>query len=74
MKYLDRYKIKIELRSLNVGDFLWVAKEKYEPHREIVIDYVIERKRMDDLAKSICDGRYREQKVNILIVSFIAFL
>ena len=30
--------------------------------RELVLDYVIERKRMDDLASSIVDGRFLEQK------------
>lgn len=33
------------------------------PHqRELVLDYVVERKRMDDLSSSICDGRFEEQK------------
>lgn len=33
------------------------------PHRrEMVLDYVIERKRMDDLASSIIDKRFEEQK------------
>ena len=31
--------------------------------REAVLEYVVERKRMDDLAGSITDGRFREQKV-----------
>lgn len=31
---------------------------------EAVLDQIIERKRMDDLAHSIVDGRFREQKVN----------
>ena len=31
--------------------------------RELVLDYIIERKRMDDLSSSIIDGRYSEQKV-----------
>ena len=26
------------------------------------MDFIVERKRMDDLASSICDGRFREQK------------
>jgi len=30
---------------------------------ELVLDYIVERKRMDDLADSIVDGRFREQKV-----------
>ena len=31
---------------------------------EVVLDYIVERKRMDDLASSIVDGRFKEQKVN----------
>lgn len=31
--------------------------------RELVLDYVVERKRMPDLCSSIIDGRFREQKV-----------
>lgn len=31
--------------------------------REAVLEYIVERKRMDDLAGSIIDGRFREQKV-----------
>lgn len=31
--------------------------------KEIVLEYVVERKRMDDLAGSITDGRFRDQKV-----------
>ncbi len=30
---------------------------------DIVLDYVVERKRVDDLCQSIIDGRYKEQKV-----------
>ena len=32
--------------------------------REILLEHVVERKRMDDLAGSITDGRFHEQKVN----------
>jgi crossover junction endonuclease MUS81 len=31
--------------------------------RELVMDYIVERKRMDDLCSSIKDGRFKEQKV-----------
>ena len=31
--------------------------------REIVLEYIIERKRMDDLSDSIIDRRFHEQKV-----------
>lgn len=32
---------------------------------ELVLDHIIERKRMDDLSMSIIDGRFAEQKVSI---------
>nr|XP_023650559.1 crossover junction endonuclease MUS81 [Paramormyrops kingsleyae] len=35
------------------------------PARELVLDYVIERKRIDDLCGSIIDGRFREQKFRL---------
>jgi hypothetical protein len=31
---------------------------------EVILEYIIERKRMDDLAESIIDGRFKEQKVD----------
>ena len=31
--------------------------------REVILEYIVERKRMDDLAGSIIDGRFKEQKV-----------
>lgn len=34
--------------------------------REVVLDYIVERKRMDDLAGSIVDGRFYEQKASSL--------
>ena len=33
------------------------------PPLELVLDHIIERKRMDDLSKSIIDRRFSEQKV-----------
>ena len=33
--------------------------------REIVLEYIVERKRMDDLADSIIDRRFQEQKVSL---------
>ncbi len=67
------------MRKLNVGDFLWVGRERACPvpgqlslpsSREVVLEYIVERKRMDDLAGSITDGRFKEQKVseNLLCV------
>uniref|UniRef100_G3Q4N8 Crossover junction endonuclease MUS81 n=1 Tax=Gasterosteus aculeatus aculeatus TaxID=481459 RepID=G3Q4N8_GASAC len=71
VKELQRNGVNFDVRKLNVGDFLWVAREKVAPvpgqlrappARELVLDYIIERKRMDDLCGSIIDGRFREQK------------
>lgn len=53
---------------------MWVAREKVAPvpgqlrppvAKELVLDYIIERKRIDDLCGSIMDGRFREQKFRL---------
>ncbi|XP_041035764.1 crossover junction endonuclease MUS81 isoform X4 [Carcharodon carcharias] len=68
---LKRSQIEFDVRKLHVGDFLWVARERVQHQpgqpqtpraRELVLEYVVERKRMDDLCGSIVDGRFREQK------------
>ncbi|KAA0199377.1 Crossover junction endonuclease MUS81 [Fasciolopsis buskii] len=56
--------VQCEPRALPVGDFLWIIRwrgPQGELH-EAVLDYLVERKRADDLAHSITDGRFREQK------------
>ncbi|KAJ4949205.1 hypothetical protein JOQ06_020723 [Pogonophryne albipinna] len=74
VKELQRNGVTFDVRKLNVGDFLWVAREKVAPipgqlrtpvGRELVLDYIIERKRIDDLCGSIIDGRFREQKFRL---------
>lgn len=55
--------VKMEIRKMNVGDFAWIAKSG---DHELVLDCVVERKRIDDLASSIKDGRYAEQKHRLL--------
>uniref|UniRef100_A0A8D2LH75 Crossover junction endonuclease MUS81 n=1 Tax=Varanus komodoensis TaxID=61221 RepID=A0A8D2LH75_VARKO len=69
---LQRNHVPFSIRKLHVGDFLWVAREKAAPApgvdleaRELVLDYVVERKRMPDLCSSIVDGRFREQKFRL---------
>ncbi|GAB6026845.1 Crossover junction endonuclease mus81 [Chamberlinius hualienensis] len=63
--------VNFDIRKLHVGDFVWIAKEKQTPtsgssySRELVLDYIIERKRKDDLAHSIMDGRFKEQKARL---------
>lgn len=71
--------IKPIVRSLGLGDVQWVAKCKDETFlnqrgcegdpkdggAEIVLDYILERKRLDDLISSIKDGRFHEQKFRL---------
>ncbi|KAG9346446.1 hypothetical protein JZ751_006757 [Albula glossodonta] len=74
VKELQRNGVTFDIRKLNVGDFLWVARERVAPvqgqlrpppGKELVLDYIIERKRIDDLCGSIIDGRFREQKFRL---------
>ena len=44
--------------NLPLGDFMW----DYEGQ---ILDYVVERKKADDLVSSIHDGRYKEQKYRL---------
>lgn len=61
------------VRPLELGDALWVAKchdpqllSRYgEEGDEIVLDWIVERKRLDDLVGSIKDGRFHEQKFRL---------
>ncbi|XP_062513975.1 crossover junction endonuclease MUS81-like isoform X2 [Corticium candelabrum] len=71
---LRRNGISCDLRKLQVGDFVWIAKERMAPvsgvlalpaGREVILNHVIERKRFDDLAQSIKDGRFKEQKFRL---------
>ncbi|CAK1585584.1 unnamed protein product [Parnassius mnemosyne] len=54
-----------EYRSLKIGDFTWIARHKNYKDQEFVLPYIVERKRMDDLAASIKDGRFHEQKFRL---------
>jgi hypothetical protein len=53
-----------------LGDIMWVARRtdggQESGIEAVVLDYIIERKRLDDLMSSIRDGRFREQKVRHL--------
>ncbi|CZR61915.1 related to Crossover junction endonuclease MUS81 [Phialocephala subalpina] len=61
------------MRELKLGDVLWVAK-MHDPKLlerrglegdEVMLDYIVERKRLDDLVSSIKDGRFHEQKFRL---------
>lgn len=61
------------VRSLELGDALWVAKchdANYLARAgaegdEVILDWIVERKRLDDLIGSIKDGRFHEQKFRL---------
>ena len=57
-----------------VCDYLYTGQLALPQSREAVLDYIVERKRMDDLASSITDGRFREQKVHKNVAVLSSFL
>ncbi|XP_045429710.1 crossover junction endonuclease MUS81 isoform X2 [Pipistrellus kuhlii] len=69
LRQLQRLRVAHVVRKLHVGDFVWVAQETRprDPSRprELVLDHIVERKRLDDLCGSIIDGRFREQKFRL---------
>mgnify|MGYP000916776615 CR=1 FL=1 len=44
--------------NLPIGDFAWLYDGQ-------ILDYIVERKKADDLLSSILDGRYKEQKFRL---------
>lgn len=46
---------------LEVGDFLWIAKDK-KSGAKVVLDVVVERKRHDDFISSLISNRLQEQR------------
>ena len=56
--------VKSEVRQLALGDIVWVARHKATGFL-CVLNTVIERKRLDDLAASIRDNRFMEQKARL---------
>ncbi|KAI4502430.1 hypothetical protein M0802_002342 [Mischocyttarus mexicanus] len=61
---LKQLGVLFEVRHLKIGDFTWIAKCKYS-NNELVLPYIVERKRLDDLSASIKDGRFHEQKFRL---------
>ncbi|KAL3428065.1 crossover junction endonuclease MUS81 [Phlyctema vagabunda] len=65
--------IKPIMKALALGDGLWVAKCKDPQLLQqlglegdyIMLDWIVERKRLDDLVGSIKDGRFHEQKFRL---------
>ena len=76
LSILQQNGVKVEMRTLSVGDFTWIARQKVNignnmanisvrSRKELVLDFVIERKRIDDLASSLKDRRWDEQKYRL---------
>ncbi|CCO26078.1 crossover junction endonuclease MUS81 [Rhizoctonia solani AG-1 IB] len=65
LDHLKKRGINAVKRSLEVGDVCWVARLNDGSSQECVLDFIIERKRMDDLKASILDGRFHEQKFRL---------
>ncbi|KAJ8910503.1 hypothetical protein NQ315_012350 [Exocentrus adspersus] len=61
---LKKLQIPYEVKNLKVGDYIWICRDK-SSDKELVLPYIVERKRMDDFGKSIKDGRYHEQKFRL---------
>ncbi|KAI5962934.1 MUS81 [Candida pseudojiufengensis] len=58
---LKGHNVKCDVKALSCGDTVWVARH-LKTGKEAVLNYLCERKRIDDLCDSIKDGRYQEQK------------
>lgn len=60
--YLSNHRVPHECRKLNLGDFVWIAKSGKD---ELILDFIVERKRMDDLSRSILDSRFAKMLLSI---------
>ncbi|XP_076291180.1 mus81 structure-specific endonuclease subunit isoform X2 [Lasioglossum baleicum] len=61
---LSQFGVLFEVRHLKVGDFAWIARCR-NTSNELILPYIVERKRIDDLSASITDGRFHEQKFRL---------
>lgn len=65
--------VRAIMRALELGDTQWVAKCHDADFLrcngaegdEVVLDHIVERKRLDDLIGSVKDGRFHEQKFRL---------
>jgi crossover junction endonuclease MUS81 len=65
--------VELIVRPLALGDIFWIAKMRDPKYLsrygvagdEVTLDYIVERKRLDDLIGSIKDGRFHEQKFRL---------
>jgi ERCC4-type nuclease len=58
--------LQVERKKLWIGDYQWVCRTKVNGKvTDYALEYVVERKTADDLAKSIIDSRYEDQKIRM---------
>ncbi|KAF8338743.1 restriction endonuclease type II-like protein, partial [Cantharellus anzutake] len=64
---IEKRGVCVEQRALELGDVCWIAKRNGldGPNNEVVLDFILERKRAKDLVGSIKDGRFHEQKFRL---------
>ena len=77
---LKKHGVTPILRPLPLGDVLWIAEvnplyadslkaakigDENDAKVEVVLEHILERKRLDDLISSIKDGRFHEQKFRL---------
>ncbi|SGY45254.1 BQ5605_C001g00268 [Microbotryum silenes-dioicae] len=70
IKSLEKENVPCDRRMLPLGDMIWVARPinsfgQPTGEDDVVLDAIVERKRLDDLCHSIIDGRYVSQKIRL---------
>jgi crossover junction endonuclease MUS81 len=54
------------MKRLPVGDAIWIARHKVH-HMEYVLDFIVERKHVNDIVGSIRDNKYKNQKLRLKV-------
>lgn len=63
---LTSRELLVEKKKLWIGDYQWIIRTKIKGKiKDLSLGYVVERKTADDLAHSIIDFRYEEQKIKM---------
>ncbi|XP_051228191.2 crossover junction endonuclease MUS81 [Lolium perenne] len=60
----SQFHVTVEMKRLPVGDALWIARRRGHG-TDYVLDFIVERKNVDDLFGSIRDNRYKDQKLRL---------
>uniref|UniRef100_A0ACD5XFP9 Uncharacterized protein n=1 Tax=Avena sativa TaxID=4498 RepID=A0ACD5XFP9_AVESA len=60
----SQFHVTVEMKRLPVGDALWIARRR-GLDTDYVLDFIVERKNVDDFVGSIIDNRYKDQKLRM---------